>query len=159
MADLRSLFESLGYRDVKTLLNSGNVVFTAGSERPSAAAARIEKGIATRIGFTSVVTVLTAAEVASVVAENTLAKTAGDPSRLLVAFHMDPKAMTSLRPLMKETWKPDALAIGSRAAYVWCCDGILTSRLLESVTKALGPAATTRNWATMLKLNALLQDG
>jgi len=159
MADLRQLFETLGYRDVKTLLNSGNVVYSADSDRPVEAAARIEKGIASRIGFTSIVTVLTAGEVATVIAENSLTKVAGDPARLLVAFHMDRKALAGLRPLMKEKWAPEALAVGSHAAYLWCCDGILESRLGESVNRMLGPGVTTRNWATTQKLHAMLQEG
>ena len=50
MADLRSLVERLGYTDVRTLLNSGNVVFTSTSARSGGAEARIEAAIAARLG-------------------------------------------------------------------------------------------------------------
>ncbi|MGZ8203388.1 MAG: DUF1697 domain-containing protein, partial [Burkholderiales bacterium] len=54
-----------------------------------------------------------------------------------------------------ESWTPDALGIGARAAYVWCANGIVESKLLKVFTRITGEAATTRNWATVLKLQAL----
>ena len=62
MADLRALMESLGYGDARTLLNSGNIVFTAGREGPDRIRARIERAMAARLGVSARVTVLTAAE-------------------------------------------------------------------------------------------------
>jgi len=47
------------------------------------------------------------------------------------------------------------LAVGARVAYLWCADGLLASRLAVAVGRALGDAATSRNWATMVKLHAL----
>ena len=155
MADLRVLVEGLGYRDVRTLLNSGNIVFTTPRTAPGDAAARIEKGMATKLGVTARVTVLTAAELAAAVAENPLLKVADNPSRLLVAVLNSAADRTKLAPLVKRDWAPEALAVGTRVAYLWCADGILTSRMLESVSRALGDAVTTRNWATVQKLHAL----
>jgi len=50
MADLRGLLADLGYREVQTLLNSGNLVFTAGHEKPSGIGKRIEVGMRERLG-------------------------------------------------------------------------------------------------------------
>ena len=155
MAELRALFEALGYRDVRTLLNSGNVVFTAPRATPSAAAARIEKALATRLGVAARVTVLTAAELAAAVAENPLLEVADNPSRLLIAVLANPVDGRRLEPLVRQDWAPEALAIGARVAYLWCPEGILASRLAEAVGRALGDAVTSRNWATMNKLHAL----
>src|SRR5262245_44497169 len=85
MADLRALVEGLGYTDVRTLLNSGNVVFTAARGTPAQAAARIEKALTADLGVSARVTVLTAQELADAVAENPLLKVADNDSRLLVA--------------------------------------------------------------------------
>jgi uncharacterized protein (DUF1697 family) len=172
MADLRALVESLGYREVSTLLNSGNVVFTAppaaaggaggGGATAGAggdAASRIEAALAAQLGVASRVTVLSAAEVAAIVAQNPLAEIADDPSRLLVAVLNDPADRTRLAPLLKEAWAPEVLAAGDRAAYVWCPQGILASRLAESLGKLLKDAVTSRNWATFLKLHALTRGG
>ena len=155
MAELRALFESLGYRDVKTLLNSGNVVFTVPGTDRREPAARIEEAMTARLGVSARVTVITAAELATAVAENPLLEVAVDPSRLLVAVLADPADRTRLEPLARQDWSPNALAVGRRVAYMWCADGILLSPLAAAVNRALGDAVTARNWTTMLKLDAL----
>ncbi len=158
MADLRALVEDLGYGDVRTLLNSGNVVFTTPRAAVGDAAARIEKTLATKLGVSARVTVLTAAELAAAITDNPLLQIAGDPSRFLVAFLNNPADRSKLNPLMKQGWTAEVLAIGARVAYLWCADGILASRLLEAVSRLLGDAVTTRNWTTVMKLHALTED-
>jgi uncharacterized protein (DUF1697 family) len=85
-------------------------------------------------------------------AENALADVAADPSRLLVAFVKQAAALGEAEALLPESWKPDALAVGSKAAYLWCADGVLQSQLAEAFSRATGHASTNRNWATVLKL-------
>jgi uncharacterized protein (DUF1697 family) len=155
MADLRTLVEGLGYRDVKTLLNSGNVVFTA-KAKSEVAAARIEKALTAATGVSARVTVLTAAELAEIVAENPLTAVAADPARHLVAVLNSWTDRSRLEPLMNQDWKPGRLAVGTRVAYLWCPDGILESPLVVALGKALKDSVTSRNWATMLKLQALV---
>jgi uncharacterized protein (DUF1697 family) len=156
MADLRALVEDLGYGDVRTLLNSGNVVFTAPGTAPNAAAARIEEGLATRLGVSARVMVLTAEELAAAVAGNPLLDVADDPSRLLISVLADPADRSRLEPLAGQDWAPEVFALGVRVAYLWCPAGLLASRLPEAVGRLLGDAVTTRNWATLTKLNALV---
>lgn len=155
MADLRALVKGLGYGDVRTLLNSGNVVFTTPRAAPGDAAARIEKALATRLGVSARVTVLSAAELAAAATDNPLLEVADDPSRLMVAVLNNPADRTKLEPLLKQDWATEVLAIGARVAYLWCAEGILASRLSEAVSRVLGDAVTTRNWATVMKLHAL----
>ncbi len=133
MADLRSLFTSLGYREVKTLLNSGNVVFSARGDP----AARIEKALTARLRVSARVVVLTAAELGAVIDGNPLVDIASNPSRLLVAVLAKPGDRSRVAPL-------------------WCPGGIARSRLTEAVGRALGDSVTTRNWATITKLQALV---
>src|SRR5262245_4461223 len=90
MADLRKLVEGLGYRDVRTLLNSGNVVFTA-PRAAANAAARIEKAMAADLGVSARVTVVTAAQLTAAVTGSPLGKVADDPSRFLIGFFRDPE--------------------------------------------------------------------
>jgi uncharacterized protein (DUF1697 family) len=176
MADLRALFEELGYGEVRTLLNSGNVVFSAGAQSggaggeapavgaapdaaaaaPGAAAAGIEEALVQRLGVSARVTVLTAAELATIVAENPLLTVAGDHSRLLVAVLAHPADGLRLVPLTKQEWAPEALALGERVAYLWCPEGVIGSRLNAAVGRLLGDAVTARNWATVTKLHALV---
>jgi uncharacterized protein (DUF1697 family) len=156
MADLRALLADLGYADARTLLNSGNAVFSApGRAAPDAIAARIEGGMTERLGVSARVTVLTAGDLDAVVAVNPLATEITDPSRFLVAVLRDPADRARLEPLAAQDWAPEALALGPRAAYLWCPAGLLDSRLPEAVGRALGDGVTTRNWATLTKLHAL----
>src|ERR1044071_9330055 len=137
MAELRAMVEGLGYGEVRTLLNSGNVVFSAPRVAPAKAAARIEEGLASQLGVPARVTVLTAAEVAEAVADNPLLEVASDPTRLMVAVLADAAARRRLEPLAQQDWAPETLALGSRVAYLWCPEGILASRLSDAVGRAL----------------------
>lgn len=157
MADLRALVTGLGYTGVRTLLNSGNVVFSTRATAATAAL-RLESAMAGELGVTARVMVLTRAEVEVIVRKNPLAKLATNPSRLLVTVLADPADRRRLTPLLTRRWAPGALALGTRVAYLWCPDGILKSPLVEAVSKALGDRITSRNWGTMTKLHALLQE-
>jgi uncharacterized protein (DUF1697 family) len=156
MIALRSLVENLGYGEVRTLLNSGNVVFSAPKAAARDAASRIENALAAVVGFSARVTVLSAAELATVIEENPLLKIADNPSRLLVALLKDPADRLKLAPLSKQDWGKDALGVGTRAAYLWCAEGIIASKLNESVNRLLGDRVTSRNWATILKLRDMM---
>jgi uncharacterized protein (DUF1697 family) len=157
MADLRGLVEGLGCQQVGTLLNSGNVVFSARGTTVTELAGRMEQALPARLGVSAAVTVLTAAELSAVVAANPLVAVARDASRLLVTFPRTAADCRRLGPLTKQQWAPEQLAIGKRAAYVWCPDGILASALLPAIGRLLGDAMTSRNWSTVVKLQALAE--
>jgi uncharacterized protein (DUF1697 family) len=157
MADLRVLFEGLGFRDVRTLLNSGNVIFSTPEKGRRDVVARIEKGLADRLGLTSPVIVLSGDEVAAAVRDNPFSGVATNPSHLLV---MAPRTRTDLgrlRPLLKQRWRPEALALGSRVAYLWCANGVARSPLWAAVERALDRTGTARNIATLTKAAAILK--
>ncbi len=105
------------------------------SKRPNVAkiAASIETAIKTACGISAAVTVTTAQELDLIVNENPLLQIVDDHARHLVAFVTHPKHLEVLRPMLKESWTPDALAITKRAAYLWCATGILDSKLLLSI--------------------------
>jgi len=155
MADLRKLVERLGYTDVRTLLNSGNIVFNSPRTAVAAIATRIEKSIVEKLHFAAKVVVLTAAELAVVVEANPLLGVADNPSRLMVAVPKTVADLARLKPLTQEAWGKEVLALGSRAGYLWIPAGIIDSKLATAVGRTLGDAVTTRNWATTLKLHAL----
>lgn len=157
MADLRAMMERLGYADCRTLLNSGNVVFTAGRDNPSRSVDRIEQAMSKELGVEAPVIVLDAGDFSSVVDENPLIEIATDPSRLMVAFLMRPDDLKRLEPLAHEDWGLEALALGrNQAAYLWCPEGVIKSRLTEAVAGALDKVVTARNWNTVLKIAAVL---
>jgi uncharacterized protein (DUF1697 family) len=157
MADLRALVTGLGYGEVSTVLNSGNVVFTAGDGAPPEPGARIAEALAATLGVSARVTALSSSEVAEAVAGNTLVPLADDPSRLLFAFPAVRSDLSLLDGVERQDWAPEACAVGTRAAYLWCPNGVSDSRLWKAVGAALGDGVTSRNWATVLKLQAVVE--
>jgi uncharacterized protein (DUF1697 family) len=158
MTDLRKVFEELGYDDVRTLLNSGNIVFTVRKGASRDHAARVQEAIAARLGVQSRVVVLTRQEVADAVAANPLTSVADNPSRLLVLACADSSSIGQLEPLLTQQWSPEALALGKRVAYLWCARGVGVSRLWAMVNRAIGDGGTARNIATMNKLLTILDE-
>jgi uncharacterized protein (DUF1697 family) len=158
MADLCTLVGSLGFSDVKSVLNSGNVVFSGVDRTPAAAAAAIEELLVLRLGVAARVFVLERDELSGIIADNPLLDVAADHSRLVTFVLARPELRALLEPLASQDWQPGALALGRRAAYVWCPDGVLDSPIAAAVGKQLGDQTTSRNWSTLSKLHALCQQ-
>lgn len=158
MADLRTLFKGLGYGDVRTLLNSGNVIFTTLDTNSADSAVHIEEALSSVLGVSTRVMVYTSADLTTVVTDNPLSEVANDPSRLLVAFLGNSADRTRLKLLELQDWTPEVLAIGASVAYLWCPDGVLASRLTVAIGRVLGDSVTTRNWATVVKIYALTKN-
>ena len=102
--------------------------------------------------------VMTAQDLDLIVAENPLLHSVKDHAKHLVAFVAHPKYLEPLRPMLKESWKPDALAITERAAYLWCATGILDGKVNLAFNRKAGATVTSRNWATVLKLQAAAKE-
>lgn len=158
MADLRALLTELGFSDVRTLLNSGNAVFRTDSAPPNKLARQIRAEVAKRLGVDARVIVKSAEDVAAMIAGNALAKVADDPSRLLVVMAEDAKLLAGLKKLAARNFGDERLHVGKHAAYLWCANGILESKAAEHLYGGLEDAGTTRNWATLNKIHALLQE-
>jgi uncharacterized protein (DUF1697 family) len=156
MADLRSLLEGMRFKRVRTLLNSGNVVCAAPGP-PETIGSRIERALSETLGVKAAVVVLNNHELSVIARENTLQRRADNPSRLLVAITSQAADLRGLAPLVAKDWGKEALAKGSRAAYLWCPDGVIRSALVKAVNNALGGSVTFRNWATMTKLLRLVE--
>ncbi len=155
MADLRELLADLGYGDVRTLLQSGNAVFTT-SAKPAAVERAIEKAISDRLGLDVTVLVRTASELAKVVAANPIPEGTAEGSKYFVAFLSAKPAAATWKHLDPGEFLPEKFAVIGREAYVWCARGLLESRAMgEFSDKRLGVAVTVRNWNTVTKLAAL----
>jgi uncharacterized protein (DUF1697 family) len=156
MADLRKLLEKMGYGDVRTLLNSGNAVFTGGAEPAAKIATRIRAEVAKKLGVDALVIVKSARQIADICAGNALAKTATDHSRLLVAMANEARSITALMKNADRNRGDDLIHVGKHAAYLWCANGILESKAAVVLLKDLEGTGTTRNWATLSKLHAMM---
>jgi uncharacterized protein (DUF1697 family) len=157
MADLKKLVEGLGFGDARTLLNSGNVVFTSPKPSAATAAAKIQTAIAAELGVECRVIVIPGKELEAIMESNPLVKQADNHSRLMCGIVADPKLLAKLKPLTERDWSPEGLAVGERVVHYWCPNSILESPVGTAVAKALGDGVTSRNWATMLKLLSMIQ--
>ena len=151
MASLRSALEAEGFRDVRTYLQSGNVLLSSAAS-PARVAERIRAVIKTKFGFDIAVVVRSGEELSSVVRRNPLSKVATDPRRYLVTFLSDQlpgPAVERLRSVATQ----EVFAVSSREVYTWHPDGVGRSPLWEKLaSRSLGVTATSRNWATVTAL-------
>jgi uncharacterized protein (DUF1697 family) len=148
MEKLRSVMEELGYTDVRTYVNSGNVVFTGPKRSPK----HLEQAIAEAFGFPVPVVLRTRDELASVVEANPLREVATEPAKYVVVFCTE-KPVVSLDPL---EFEPERFAVRGREVYLWLPGGIGRSELAKLLAnKPLGTNSTGRNWRTVEKLLAL----
>lgn len=156
MAEFRVMLEQLGYTDVKTLLNSGNAVFASSGRSGARLAEAVSAALVHKFGVSTPVIVKSAAEVSRVISEAPMTPPAEDHSRFLVAFGPDEEALQALSPLLHILGDRERLVITKQAAYLHCPAGLLESRVGEAMLGKAGRGVTTRNWATVLKLEALL---
>ena len=158
MADLRKLIADLGYDNVRSLLNSGNVVFTGPAKPHDTVAAEIEDALVLKLGVASRTIVLGCDDLDAIMSSNPLLDVATDHARLLTFILSGAHSRSAIEALCGQDWHPGAAALGERAAYVWCPDGVLDSRAAAALGKQLGDGTTARNWATLSKLHALCQE-
>jgi uncharacterized protein (DUF1697 family) len=160
MAELRALLTALGYSDVATLLNSGNAVFCdqgeSSAEHAQRLAADIKAAIASQFGFDISVVVKSADAFAAVVQGKPFAGPVPDHARFFTIFAQEAEALNGLSVLVPLVVPPEEFAIGPHAAYLHCASGVLESKAGAALLGKVGRAVTTRNWATTLKLQALL---
>ncbi len=156
MADLRAVISNLGYTDVRTVLNSGNVILDAPAGDPIDMAASIEEVLAERLGVSTRATVLAESDLVRVVTDSPLPVAAPQLSRLVVAFLFDPLDRDKLEALRRQDWAPEALALGARAVYLWCANGTVGSPLVQAVERILGGALTFRTMGTVMRIQRLI---
>ena len=154
MDQLRAVYQSLGFRDAQTYIQSGNVVCRAEKRDVATACARIEQGIERSFGFRPSVIVRTAPELREVIVRNPFAKRSGiDGSRLLVAFLASSPAADALDKVLKMKCEPEELRVSGRELFIYYPDGMARPTLpLATVERSLKIAFTGRNWNTVRKL-------
>jgi uncharacterized protein (DUF1697 family) len=156
MADLRQLLTELGYTDVRTHLRSGNAVFQAPG-RTATVGRDIEAAIAERFGFEVKVVLRTRAELAEVIAANTMPTI--DGAKLHVAFLDTAPAAASVLDVDPAQYLPEQFQVGKRELYLWCANGVIESKIMKVLSeKRLQRVMTARNWNTVQKLLELMPD-
>ncbi len=159
MAELRDAAGRLGFKNVSTILQSGNLVLEA-SKSAAAIERELEAELARRFRLQSAVTVRTAAELAAIVKGNPFSSEAlKDPAHLVVVFlKAKPKAAAE-KQLRAAIVGRERIALDGSVLYVVYPDGIGRSKLTAAlIDRSLGTSGTARNWNTMLKLNAAVDQ-
>lgn len=159
MADLRALLEDLGYEDPRTLLRSGNAVFTAPRKRPETVARALEQAIEERFGMEVGVVVRTGKEIADIVAANPLADVATNGAKQHVVFLSAEPDRAALEAIADPA--PEVFAVRGREIHLWLPGGTQGSKLMKEMSKpglAPGASATVRNWNTVTKLAAMAAE-
>jgi uncharacterized protein (DUF1697 family) len=156
MADLRAWLESLGFTNVRSLLQSGNLLFD-GPGRGGALEAKLEISARQDLDLQTDFHIRTGPELRGVIDANPFsAEAKADPSHLVVVFLRDAPEKKHLAALRAAITGRETIALGGRHAYIVYPDGIgrskLTARLIERKLETTG---TGRNWNTVLKLAAL----
>ena len=157
---LRSSLEALGFSQVKTYIQSGNVVFKAPKVSPAALSSKIEKAILRDFGFPVSVIVRTVAEIENTIANNPLVNQPGiDPEKLHVAFLSEAPDPPGLKRLAELTKAPDQSCCVGNAVYLYLPNGVSKSSLWKTpLDRVLSVITTTRNWKTVNTLHQMCKD-
>jgi uncharacterized protein (DUF1697 family) len=159
MARLRELATDLGYTDVATYVQSGNLVVTAKGKK----AADVEKAVAAAIrkdlDVDVAVMVRSRKELAAALDANPLADLADDPARMLINFLESQPAAGKLKVLDRAEFEPERFEFGDRCIYQWFPDGVGRSKMAAAHwERRIGVRGTGRNVRTVTKLLDMLDD-
>jgi uncharacterized protein (DUF1697 family) len=154
MSELRDLLASLGFEDVRTILQTGNVVFRCDATSASGLEATLEREIAQSLRLKTTVFVRDADEIADVVAHNPFPReTKQDPSHVVVSFLRAAVELRAVRALQAAVGGPELVRAYGRHLYIVYPDGIGRSRLTGALfARHIRGIATARNWSTVVKL-------
>ncbi len=156
MKSLRELLEGLGFEDVQTYIQSGNVVFSAPKKGARTYGAKITAAIEAEHGFAPNVMVLDATRFEAAAEGNPFPDGESAPKSLHLWFcEAKPKA-PDLDALATRAKSNERYALEGDVFYLHAPDGIGRSKLAEKVERALGVSATARNWSTVSKLREML---
>ena len=159
MDALQKLYESLGFQDAQTYVQSGNVVFRTRAGDIPKLARRIEDAIEKSFGFRPVVVPRTTAELGHVISRNPFAGRRGiDPQKLAVAFLKEIPGPECLQNALKIKTAPEELCIDGGVAYIYFPNGMARPKMSwPAIERALKTTSTGRNWNTVTKLFELAQ--
>ena len=157
MKDLAALFRDAGCEDVRTYIQSGNVLFRAGATPPDAIPSLISASIEDRFGYRVPVVTRTAAELRAAVEANPFAGAEAD--KLLVLFLADPPDPERVEALDPNRSPGDEFAVVGREVFLHCPNGFARSKLTNAwFDSRLSTVSTMRNWKTVSKLLELASD-
>jgi uncharacterized protein (DUF1697 family) len=159
MADLAQVFANAGAREVRTYIQSGNVVFRARASAVKALATAVEAELSERHGISSPVMVRSKDALLKVTVANPFTARGVAPKCLHVVFLGDAPSAGRVRTLDPRRSPPDELVVCGREIFLLCPRGYGQSKLTNDYfERTLGTTSTVRNWNTVTKLAALVDE-
>jgi uncharacterized protein (DUF1697 family) len=154
MEKLRTSCEALGFEQVATYIQSGNVVFKAPKLSTSTLSEKIRKCIAADFGFSADVVTRTSDDFSKIIRSNPLLKKGGlDESRFHVVFFSDALEREAIQKLESLILPPDQVGVSGKEMYFYFPNGVSGSSLWKhNLDRVLGVSGTMRNWNTVNKL-------
>ncbi|HJY87575.1 MAG TPA: DUF1697 domain-containing protein [Candidatus Acidoferrales bacterium] len=159
MEKLRSCCEALGFEQVATYIQSGNLVFKGPKLAPAALSKKLEQRIAADFGFSADVFTRTSDELKKITHNNPLLKEAGvDPAKLHVVFLAEEPRAEAISKLESVTLAPDRVRISETEIYFYFPNGVSGSSVWkQNLDRILSVTGTMRNWNTVNKLSEMAE--
>jgi uncharacterized protein (DUF1697 family) len=158
METLRTVLAMAGFGDVRTYVQSGNVIFTS-DQTARRVAETITELFPRTFGFPSRVTIRSADEWNCMVNKNAYPQALDDPKTLHAVIMDDDPTDASLIELAKKANDTEEFTVRNRVLYLYTPEGFGTSKLAEALDKVLKVPLTSRNWRTVLTLQNMLAAG
>ena len=156
MDQLRASFDALGYTDVTTYIQTGNVLFTTGSKSQTGISSAIEERLDEDFGGSPAVLLRSVADFGRVASSSPYAKAGADTGRHHVTFLATSPSRAALDGLRLPPSGRDELGVDGKEVYVHTPDGYANTKYTGTfLERRLGVVSTTRNWNTVTKLGAL----
>ena len=153
MKDLACLFADAGCADVRTYIQSGNVLFRVNPAKAGGLPGQIAKGIADRFGYRTPVLLRTVEELGATIRNNPFLAAGAPESWLHVLFLASQPDALRVAALDPDRSPPDAYAVRGREIYLQCPNGAGNSKLTNAwFDSKLATISTGRNWRTAIKL-------
>lgn len=158
MKQLASLLEDLGCQDVRTYIQSGNVVFRTKAKSTSRLSGMISSAIEKHHGFKPHVLLLEASDIGRAISGNPFPTAESEPKTVHVGFLASAPEKPDLEKLDNLSKKTERFALKGTLFYLHAPDGIGRSKLAASAEKLIGVSMTARNWRTVCKINDMIQE-
>jgi uncharacterized protein (DUF1697 family) len=156
MADLVQMFVEAGCADVRTYIQSGNVIFRANPARAEKLPGLIAKRIAEVFGYRVPVVLRTAGQLDDIIQNNPFLQAGAPEATLHVFFLADRPEARNIADLDPHRSPPDAFFVRDREIYVQLPNGVADSKLTNAYFDSrLATTSTGRNWRTVLKLHEM----
>ena len=156
MSDLRSLCVEIGWSNVQTYIQSGNLVFSAAG-KPASLEAGLGRAIESHFGFSICTIVRSAADWPAYIKTNPfLDACKTEPHHVLLCLSRSAPKADAIDNLQERASKGERIAQIGNALWIHFADGVARSKLSPSVLdRFAGSPVTARNWLTVLKLGEM----